>query len=387
MFDSLEKRRGLTKWILQTFALCILLYLGVRHINAMAMAVAWLADLIKPLLLGLILALVFNVPMSFLEDKLLSRYKLGKGKRALAIVLALLLVLGIFVGVAFLVVPELIEAVKLIIEILSSGLDWLALHESDEVLSQIPALQPLASIDVDWLALKLRLEEWFRGLSGTLTTQAVEAVGSVASKVVTAVLSFTFSIYILAQKETLKRQVCRLVHVWLPKHFGDSLLHVARVCGTTFNLFIAGQATEAVILGVLCMIGMAILGIPYAPMVGALVGVTALIPIVGAFVGTIIGAVMILTVDPLKAVIFVIFLLALQQVEGNAIYPRVVGSKIKLPAIWVLTAVTVGGNLGGPIGMLLGVPAASSAYALLREATNKREQQKLDQAQVNIAGS
>ena len=130
---------------------------------------------------------------------------------------------------------------------------------------------------------------------------------------------------------------------------------------------------EAVILGTLCMVGMAILQIPYAPMIGALVGVTALIPVVGAFVGVIVGAIMILTVNPIKAVVFVVFLLVLQQIEGNMIYPKVVGSKINLPAIWVLAAVTVGGNIGGPLGMLLGVPIASAAYALLKEATCNRE--------------
>lgn len=138
--------------------------------------------------------------------------------------------------------------------------------------------------------------------------------------------------------------------------------------------FIAGQAAEAVILGTLCTIGMLILRLPYAPMIGALVGVTALIPIVGVFIGTIIGAFLILAVSPLKAFVFVAFLLILQQIEGNLIYPKVVGSKINLPAMWVLAAVTVGGNLGGPVGMLLGVPAASAAYELLREATEKREQ-------------
>lgn len=138
-----------------------------------------------------------------------------------------------------------------------------------------------------------------------------------------------------------------------------------------------GQTTEAVILGTLCGVGMAILRIPYAPMVGALVGVTALIPYVGAFLATVIGAFMILTINPFKALIFVIYLLTLQQVEGNLIYPRVVGAKINLPAMWVLAAITVGGNLAGPIGMLLGVPAASAAYALLKEATTKKEQQIL----------
>ena len=151
---------------------------------------------------------------------------------------------------------------------------------------------------------------------------------------------------------------------------------MACVCGKNFKLFVAGQTTEAIILGSLCVIGMLILRIPYAPMIGALVGVMSLIPYVGAWGAAIIGAFMILTVNPFKAVIFIIFLLVLQQVEGNVIYPKVVGSKINLPAIWVLAAITVGGSLAGPIGMLLGVPAASSAYSLLREATDKREERK-----------
>ncbi len=153
------------------------------------------------------------------------------------------------------------------------------------------------------------------------------------------------------------------------------MAHICAVSGDIFRQFIVGQTTEAVILGSLCGIGMAILRIPYAPMVGALVGVTALIPYVGAFLATVIGGFMILTVNPFKALMFVIFLLALQQIEGNLIYPRVVGAKINLPAMWVLAAITVGGNLAGPFGMLLGVPAASAAYALLKEATNKREHQ------------
>lgn len=182
-----------------------------------------------------------------------------------------------------------------------------------------------------------------------------------------------FCIYVLANKETLARQFGRLARVWLPKQFTNTASHIFTVCADVFQQFIIGQTTEAVILGSLCGIGMAILRIPYAPMVGALVGVTALIPYVGAFLATIVGAFMILTVNPFKALIFVIFLLALQQVEGNLIYPKVVGKKINLPAIWVLAAITIGGNLAGPIGMLLGVPAASAAYALIKEETIKRE--------------
>ena len=199
------------------------------------------------------------------------------------------------------------------------------------------------------------------------------ALGGIASSFIDGIVAFVFSIYILANKETLARQISRLARVWLPNRFVDHMGHVCAVSGDVFRQFIVGQTTEAVILGSLCGIGMAILRIPYAHMVGALVGVTALIPYVGAFLATVIGAFMILTVNPFKALVFVIFLLTLQQVEGNLIYPRVVGAKINLPAMWVLAAITVGGNLAGPFGMLLGVPAASAAYALLKEATKKRE--------------
>lgn len=189
-------------------------------------------------------------------------------------------------------------------------------------------------------------------------------------------VGIAFSIYILLRKETLKSQFQRLIYAWLPAKFGHGILHVFDVCSSAFQNFVTGQVTEAFILGSLCAIGMGILRLPYAPLIGALVGVTAIIPILGAFVSTVVGAFMIIMVSPVKAIIFVIFLLLLQQIEGNFIYPKVVGSKISLPAIWVFTAVTIGGKLCGPLGMLLGVPIASSFYSLLKEATINRENKK-----------
>lgn len=368
MFDDSTLRK-IAQWIIRIVSACILLYLGIRHISSIVQALGYLATLVKPILIGIILALMLNVPMSSIESRLLKNAK--RGKRGIAILLALILVLGIFIGVAFLVIPELVSAFALILKIVTGGLDQLAQMESDGAFPQIPYIEYVA--DIDWLGLKNQLETWLKDSSGELMNHAVGAAESVVSAVVTGVLGLTFSIYILAAKEKLKNQVSRLIRVWLPRRLGNGILHVSSVCGQTFKLFIAGQATEAIILGTLCMVGMAILRLPYAPMIGALVGVTALIPIIGAFVGTVVGAIMILTVSPLKAVFFVLFILILQQVEGNVIYPRVVGSKINLPAIWVLAAVTVGGNLGGPIGMLLGVPAASAAHTLLKEATQKRE--------------
>ena len=380
MFNTPEQRREVSKWVIGTFTCCILIYLGIRHIGNIAQAIAFLGGLMEPMLIGGVIALVLNLPMNVIEGWLKAKRRGKRGVRGLSIVLALILVLGIFAGVAVLVVPELLNAIALIIQIIGNSLDQMASLENNAQIMASPLGKYLAEINIDWMALKTQLEEFIKTYSGSFLNQAVDVTSSVIGAVVSFFIGLIFAIYILAGEEKLKRQGGRLMRVWFPRRLGESLIHVFQVCNETFHHFIAGQTTEAVILGTLCMVGMAILRIPYAPMIGALVGVTALIPIVGAFVGTIVGAIMILTVDPFKAFVFVIFLLILQQVEGNLIYPRVVGAKINLPAMWVLAAVTVGGNLAGPLGMLLGVSAASAAYALLREATEKREKEMKKQS-------
>lgn len=288
-----------------------------------------------------------------------------------------MLVLGVFVGIAVLVIPELTGAVSIVISSVTGALGQMVVLESSEDFAQLPFAPYLEKLDIDWLTMKTQLENWMQQLSSTVLGSTASALGSAASSLIDGVVAFVFCIYVLANKETLARQIGRLARAWLPARLANTMSHVFHVCEDVFQQFIVGQTTEAVILGTLCGIGMAILRIPYAPMVGALVGVTALIPYVGAFLATIVGAFMILTVNPFKALVFVIDLLALQQVEGNLIYPKVVGTKINLPAMWVLAAITIGGNLAGPFGMLLGVPAASAAYALLKEATQEREKKLL----------
>ena len=379
-FDNREKRKQLAKWVIGVIAACILIFLGVRYISSIAAAVSWLVHLVRPLLIGVVLALILNVPLGMFERRLFSKKPTPKklrARRPLAIVLSLVLVFGIFVGVAVLVIPEFVAAVRVIASMLLSTMDQLAAFESQMDFSRLPFGEYLSRIDIDWLQLRAELELWFKQAGSAIMDRAAGVIGSVASSVIDSLIGFIFSIYVLANKEKLKRQVSRLIRVWLPEKFGSKLIHAARVSADIFRQFIAGQTTEAIILGSLCAIGMWVLQIPYAPMVGALVGVMALIPYVGAFISTAVGAFMILTVSPIKALIFVVFLLALQQIEGNLIYPKVVGAKINLPAMWVLAAITVGGNLAGPIGMLLGVPIASAAYALLKEATDRREQTKL----------
>ena len=365
------KIRKITKWLIGVVTACILIYLAIRHLDMIAAGISWLINIMFPLLLGVIMAFILNVPMRPIEKHLHSKHE--KSKRPLAIFLSLVLVLGIFTGVAFLVLPEIVNAVHLVAQIILSGIDQATFLEKNINFSNFPFGEYLEQIDIDWVQLKLTLQEWTMSQKDVLLKQAAGTVSSVAIGFMNFFIGLVFSIYILANKEKLKTQTRRLIHAWLPEKLGVSLIHIVSICNVSFRNFIAGQATEAVILGTLCTIGMLILRLPYAPMVGALVGATALIPIVGAYIGAIIGAFLILTISPLKAFIFIIFLIILQQLEGNLIYPRVVGSRVNLPAMWVLAAVTVGGNLAGPAGMLLGVPAASAAYELLKEATIKRE--------------
>lgn len=360
----------LSKWMIGTFSVCVLIYIGMCHIGDISHFFLKLFGLMKPMLIGAMLALILNIPMEFWAKVLRRRTKLDKRVRPVAILLALVCVCGIFAGVALLVLPELVEAVQIV----GNALSQISQMEIDPGFYDTSLGRFVDGLDIDWLSLKSEAETWIRTKSGAAVEQALGIAKTMVSSVVSLAVGLVFAVYILSGKEKLKRQGGRLLRVWLPTKVSETILHVWKVCNAVFHQFVVGQTLEAIILGTLCMTGMFLLRLPYAPMVGALVGVTALIPIVGAFIGTIVGAFMIMTVSPVKALIFVVFLLALQQVEGNLIYPRVVGSKLRLPALWVLAAVTIGGNLAGPLGMLLGVPAASAGYALIREATDQREQ-------------
>lgn len=201
----------------------------------------------------------------------------------------------------------------------------------------------------------------------------VNVVSRVFSGIVTGLLAIIFSLYLLIGKDKLSSQCERVMKRYMKKTWYEKTVYVLRILNDCFGKYIVGQCTEAVILGLLCTLGMLIFRFPYATMIGALIAFTALIPVAGAYIGGAIGAFMVLTVSPVKAVLFVVFLVILQQIEGNLIYPRVVGSSIGLPGIWVLAAVTVGGGVMGIFGMLLGVPIAAAIYRMLRDDINKAE--------------
>lgn len=371
-----ERKKKITLWIISVAAACILIFLGVQNISAVADAVGWCFSLVSSLLVGVAFALVINVPMSFLESKLFPKAKkkiLSAIRRPLAYLLSIIFILAVIAGVVWLVIPELIEAVTTLVD---GGIKFIneLLAMTDEEIMELPFGQVL--INTDWDKILESMKEWLKNQGGVIVGTAVGTIGSLVDGIFDFFISFVFSIYILFSKEKLKKSASRTIRVWLPERFGESLIHAFTVLGKSFRNFVFGQSLEAVIIGVLCMLGMLLLGIPYAAPVGALVGVTALIPIVGSFIGAIVGAFLIVTVSPINALIFLIYLIILQQLEGNLIYPKVMGSKMNLPGMWILAAVTVGGGIAGPIGMLLSVPVASAIYVLFGEATDRREAKK-----------
>ncbi|MBR5284242.1 MAG: AI-2E family transporter [Clostridia bacterium] len=368
MKDCLKKYMGL--------ALCLFaLFLGITYWPQVSAFLSLLLSAARPLLLGCAIAYIVNLLLNFYEKDLLGGWKgkqAEKFKRPVCILLALASVLLILVLLVWMILPELWASVQLLFSEVPGllqkgltlleerfGLDWIYL---DELLLKLQTL--------DWKNIAGNL---YKGLGSAVGT-AVSVVGTMANKMVDFVLALIFAVYLLAGKEELGKNCRRLMEAYLrPEHRGR-LLYIARTFDHCFGKFIVGQCIEAVILGGLCILGMLLLGIPYATMVGTLIGFTALIPVAGAYIGGIVGLLLIATVSPVKAVVFIVFLVVLQQLEGNLIYPRVVGSSIGLPGIWVLAAITVGGGVMGVMGMLLGVPLFAALYRILQEDLYQREQ-------------
>ena len=369
---SPEKRKRLTKWLIGIGIACIVIGLSVRNIDAVADAFAWCLDIVMPLLVGCAIAMVMNVPMRFLEVYLWRKSKkpfLCKARRPVAFLLSFLCVLAVIGGIIWIVIPELISAIKIIVQNAVELVQRLN-GMTDAELAELPFGNILLA--VDWNHLLETLQERIKSESGNILNTAFGTITSLLGGIINLFISIVFAIHILLAKETLKKQARRILHVWVPKKT-EKIIHVISVANVNFRNFISGQTLEAVILAVLCLIGMWIFGFPYAPMISVLIGVTALVPVVGGWVGGGIGAFMILTDSPMKAVWFLVFFIILQQFEGNVIYPKVMGGRVNLPAMWILAAVTVGGGIAGPIGMLLGVPIVSTAYVLFKEETAKRE--------------
>ena len=368
-----EKKKRFTGWLLGIATACIIIFLCIQNISAVSKAFSWFAGIAMPLLVGVAMAVVVNVPMRSLEKILWKKSKrpfLCKLRRIVAFLLSLIFILGIFVGAVMLVLPTLIDTVTVLAQSAFELVDRISSMDQSEI-SELPFGQMI--LEIDWEDLVNSIKTWVSDRSHAI----VNTIFGTASSLVVAIIDFfvavAFSVYLLFSKEKLKGQFERIVKAWIPKEKGDWILHAFSVANHSLRSFIAGQSLEAVILGLLCFLGMLIFNFPYAAMISTLVGVTALVPIIGGFIGGGIGAFMILTQDPIKALWFVVYLVVLQLLEGNIIYPKVMGDRVNLSAMIVLAAVTIGGGIAGPVGMLLSVPLASTAYVLFKEATIKRE--------------
>ena len=332
-------------------------------------------DMIAPFVTGAAIAFIFNVPMRAIENQLE-----GIRKESIRRTFSILLTIAALSLVITFVVELLVPQVRLTVQSLSQQIPAFVENTAAKLVVFMDENPEIKAIVLD--SLNLESIEWSAFLKQLLTMAsdgissvmggAVNVIGNLTGIVVNAVISIVFAIYCLSRKEILARQGRRLLYSFVSEHRADEVIRILRLTNVTFSNFISGQCLEAVILGALFAVVMAIMKLPYIPLVSVVIAVTALIPVVGAFVGCIVGAFFILVNDPMQAVSFVAMFLVLQQIEGNLIYPRVVGTSIGLPGMWVLVAVTVGGELMGIGGMFVMIPLASVGYALAREITDKR---------------
>ncbi len=322
---------------------------------------------LKPLIMGLMIAYIFNIIMNFFEKHYFPKSSsklVKKSRRPVCLAASFAITIAIIILIMYIVVPEIASAFGVLYDEIPPAFT----KSKDFILGKLkeyPEIQEqISTVEFDWANIAEKASKLLTsGVAGILSS-AVGIIGGLTSAVTNLVLGLIFAVYLLLRKDKLIKDSGRLRKLWFSDEFNRKLGRVLKTANETFRSFFIGQFVEAIILGTLCFIGMKILKLPYAAMSGTLVGVTAFIPIVGAFLGAGISAFIILTESPMQALIFIIFLLILQQFEGNIIYPKVVGGTVGLPSIWTLAAVTVGGGLFGVLGMIMGVPLTATLYKL-----------------------
>ena len=365
--------------LLITFA--ILLYTGLQHLSQVLGFFRFVGGVVSPLLIGGATAFVLNVPMAFFEKKLFTpppgggRRRRGpspKAARILSLLLTLLAAAVIIPVLVLIIVPQLAESVSGLGSTIMYACSRFAVWAEKQFAAYPEIYSWLESLTVDWESLLASAVDFVRSGFGNVVSSTISATKSIVSAVSAVFVAAVFAIYVLLQKEKLGLQCRKSLYALLPEQIAGKIVEICRLSHRVFSSFITGQCIEAVILGAMFFIVMTVLRMPYALLVGCLIAVTALIPIVGAFIGCAVGAFLLLMVSPMQALAFVVMFLVLQQVEGNLIYPHVVGSSVGLPSIWVLAAVSVGGSLMGVAGMLLFIPLTSVLYTLFREFVYKR---------------
>ena len=364
-------KRDIKKNIILIITYIALIIFVLVNFEKILSILGYIINIFSPFIFGVIVAFVLNVLVNFIERKLFGKVKKKtwlKIKRPLSITISVVLVIFIIVFIMNLLIPQLKNSVSLFT-------DSLPTYKEDiiNIMNKFNLEETTIKKASDYLDnFGKIITDYIKGNSKDVITVTTEVATSLIAIISKAVIAIVFAIYIIAQKETLKRQFNKLMSAYLKPRTVNRINKYASMANTTFSNFVTGQCLEALIFGSLCFLGMLILRLPYATTIAVLLGFTALIPVFGAFIGTFLGAFLILMISPIKAIIFVVFILVLQQIEGNLIYPKVVGKSVGLPGIWVLLSVTIGASVGGILGMLIATPLCSLLYIVLRQAVNDR---------------
>ena len=379
----MKRVRKNVRTILLIIAFAVLLYTAAQNLASVYGAVRTVWRVFGVVITGLAMAFVLNVPLKLFENRVFygmsedRRPLVRKLRRPVSLVFALVVSLGLIGILIAVVLPQLTATVAEVAarlpEYISSAVNWL----NDFLAGFGIEIESLKNFTVDWekvfSELTTYLKEGSANVDGSSVGDTVTGVGtSVVSTVMNTFLGLVVAVYILAQKERIGRFTRRCIDAFLPQKAASGLARIASMASETFSNFVAGQLADSCILGILCYICMRIFRFPYPEVISVVIGVTSLVPMVGSFIGEVIGALLILIVSPLKALLFVVMVLAIQQVDGAFIYPRIVGRSVGLPGVAVFCAVIVGGNVAGVIGAMIGVPVCALIYALLREAVDAR---------------
>lgn len=366
------KENDKTPFILVAFG--IILYLILSNLQVVFAGLSYASSVAFPFILGSCLAFIINVPMRFFETHVFCKMK--KGKRALSLIAALLCIIGVIILVFRLIIPELVETIFR----LSNNIPGYV-REVQGFLEHYSVNKPMVhkyvnQITFDWDKVSAELISFLQDSATNMLNSTVSVISNAVQAVVSFVLGFVFALNALLQKEKLSVQVKKVLVAFLPERVAKYIVRVGRLSNQAFSSFLSGQCLEAVILGSLIFVSMTLLRLPYAVLVAVFIAVMSLIPIIGGFIGCCVGVLLILMVDWKQAIMFIVMFVVVQQFEGNVIYPHVVGNSVGLPAMWVLVAVTIGGNVAGIPGMLFSIPFCSVLYQLFSEIVNKQIKKK-----------
>ena len=373
--NYLEKyKKDIIKLILFT----IIIIFAFINIKAIGSFLAYLINIFMPFIIGIFIAFILNVLLNFVENKLFKKlnkknYKTwSKLKRPVSVIITFIIIITIMVFILGLLIPQLQNTVILF----TKNFDTYK-EQTIEILNNFGInSESINNYSTSINNLKNEITSYINNNRNEIMQITIGVASSFLGSITSIIIGIVFAIYILLKKEDLSRQFKKILKAYLPEKYERRIEEIANLSNITFGNFISGQCLEALIIGLLCFIGMLILQIPYASTISVLVGFTALIPVFGAFIGTFIGAFLIFMVEPFKALIFIIFIIILQQLEGNIIYPKVVGKSVGLPSIWVMVAVTIGASIYGVLGMILSVPLCSILYSIIKTDVNLKIEEK-----------